>query len=129
MQIIKDKKIVDDSWQRITEIAGDASLPAGDVIIPFAYWLENRAALSNRDGMLGVCINGDDDIHDEEREPHERCSRPEEHQRHDGPAKRPRQDEARGEDAADTPLDERRDVDDASDLGVHRVVMVAGSVR
>ncbi len=64
MQIIKDKKIVDDSWQRITEIAGDASLPAGDVIIPFAYWLENRAALSNRDGMLGVCINGDDDIHE-----------------------------------------------------------------
>jgi len=72
VQLIKDQKIVEDGWQRITEIAADESLPksdvpggdvpGGDVIVPFAYWLENREALSNRDGMLGVCIDGDDDI-------------------------------------------------------------------
>jgi len=62
VQIIKDQKIVDDSWQRITEIAADESLPTGDVIIPFAFWLEHKESLSNREGMLGVCIDGDVDI-------------------------------------------------------------------
>jgi len=62
VQLIKDQKIIEDNWQRITEIATDASLPTGDVIVPFAYWLENREALSSREGRLGVCIDGDNDI-------------------------------------------------------------------
>jgi len=62
VKLIKDQKIVEDTWQRITEITEDASLPTGDVIVPFAYWLENREALSSREGMLGVCIDGDNDI-------------------------------------------------------------------
>jgi len=72
VQLIKDQKIVEDTWQRITEITADTDLPTVDVlggdvpganiIVPFAYWLENRDALSNRDGMLGVCIDGDVDI-------------------------------------------------------------------
>jgi len=67
VQLIKDQKIIEDNWQRITEIATDASLPKGDVpggniIVPFAYWLENREALSSREGRLGVCIDGDNDI-------------------------------------------------------------------
>ncbi len=62
MKLIKDQKIVEDTWQRITEITEDASLPTGDVIVPFAYWLENREALSSREGMLGVCIDCDNDI-------------------------------------------------------------------
>ena len=69
MQLIKDQKIVDDTWQRITEITTDANLPKGDVpgsniIVPFAYWLENKESLVNKDGMLGVCIDGDVDIQD-----------------------------------------------------------------
>jgi uncharacterized protein (DUF934 family) len=61
VQVIKDQKIIEDSWERLVEIAPDASLPAGDVIVPFVYWLEHKEALLNREGMLGVCINGDDD--------------------------------------------------------------------
>ncbi len=63
MQLIKDKKIVEDSWQRLVEITSGESLPAGDIIVPFSYWLNNKEVLPNREGMLGVCINGDDDIH------------------------------------------------------------------
>jgi len=72
VQLIKDQKIIEDNWQRITEIATDASLPTvdfpggdvpgGNIIVPFAYWLENREALSSREGKLGVCIDGDNDI-------------------------------------------------------------------
>ena len=36
MQIIKDQKIVDDSWQRFVEITADETLPTGDIIVPFA---------------------------------------------------------------------------------------------
>ena len=64
MKIIKDQVIVEDNWQRLVEIAADASLPAGDVVIPFAYWLEHKDTLTNREGKLGVCINGDDDTHE-----------------------------------------------------------------
>ena len=64
MKIIKDQVIVEDNWQRLAEIAADASLPAGDVIIPFAYWLEHKDTLTNREGKLGVCINGDDYTHE-----------------------------------------------------------------
>jgi uncharacterized protein (DUF934 family) len=62
VQLIKDQKIVEDNWQRITEVTADTDLPTGDVIVPFAYWLENSEALSSREGMLGVCIDGDNDI-------------------------------------------------------------------
>ena len=67
MQIIKDQVIVEDSWERLVETGSDASLPSGDVtgggiILPFAYWLEHKDALINREGKLGVCISGDDDI-------------------------------------------------------------------
>ena len=62
MQVIKDQVIVKDSWERLVEIKPNTSLPTGDVIIPFAYWLEHKDALFDREGKLGVCINGDDDI-------------------------------------------------------------------
>ncbi len=61
MQLIKDQKIIEDNWQHLIEIAADTSIPTGDVIVPFIYWLEHKETLSNRDGMLGVCINGDND--------------------------------------------------------------------
>ena len=61
MLSIKDQKIVDDSWQRLVEITADAILPAGDIIVPFAYWLENKEVLLKRDSKLGICIDGDDE--------------------------------------------------------------------
>jgi uncharacterized protein (DUF934 family) len=61
LRVIKDKRVVDDSWQWIQEVSAGQSLPEGNVIIPFTYWQANREALLERAGQLGVCINGDDD--------------------------------------------------------------------
>ena len=62
MRLIKDQKIVEDGWQRLVEIAAEEALPTGNIIVPFAYWLDNKEVLLKRDSKLGVCINGDDDI-------------------------------------------------------------------
>ena len=61
MRVIKDRKIVEDDWQRITELAEDAPLPDGKVIIPFTYWLSNRDKLKAGKGPYAVWINGDDE--------------------------------------------------------------------
>ena len=61
MRVIKDNKVVDDSWQRIQESDTEMDIPEGDVIIPFSYWQAHRAKLMEREGRLGVCINGDDE--------------------------------------------------------------------
>ncbi len=59
MRVIKNNSIIEDNWQRIDQIDNDQTLPEGDVIVPFSYWLANREVLSNRNSGLGVCINGD----------------------------------------------------------------------
>ncbi len=56
MKIIKDNAIIDDEWQCLTDVEGE--LPTGDVIVPFAYWLEHKSELMNRDSKLGVSIDG-----------------------------------------------------------------------
>ena len=61
MRVIKDNKVVDDSWQRIQDSDTGEGIPEGDVIIPFSYWQAHRDELVEREGQLGVCINGDDD--------------------------------------------------------------------
>jgi hypothetical protein len=61
MQVIKDQKIVTDSWQ---QIAGDEELPAGDVIVSLGRWQVEREQLLKRPGKLGVCINGDHKLRD-----------------------------------------------------------------
>ncbi|MFT5132461.1 MAG: hypothetical protein ACI9SC_000926 [Gammaproteobacteria bacterium] len=61
MRVIKDKKIVDDNWQRLEEADIGEELPPGDLIIPFAYWRTHRSELLEREGQLGVCIDGDDE--------------------------------------------------------------------
>lgn len=61
MQVIKDQKIVADSWQ---QIAGDEELPAGDVIVSLGRWQAEREQLLKRTGKLGVCINGDHKLRD-----------------------------------------------------------------
>ena len=59
MRVIRDNALVEDDWRFLREIDSVESLPAGRVIVPYAFWLENRAALSGRDAPLGVCIDGD----------------------------------------------------------------------
>jgi uncharacterized protein (DUF934 family) len=61
LRVIKDNKVVDDSWQRIQDSDTEKGIPKGDVIIPFSYWQAHRVELVEREGQLGVCIDGDDD--------------------------------------------------------------------
>ena len=60
--IIKDQKIVQDSWHRLTDISADTELPAGDIIIPFAAWLADKTRWSAHSGRVAVCAGGDDDL-------------------------------------------------------------------
>ncbi|CAG9229435.1 Oxidoreductase probably involved in sulfite reduction [Paraburkholderia tropica] len=63
--IIKNREIVEDSWQ-VVRAAEDgvlpdvAALPAGKVLVPFAYWQANRDALAARGkDELGVWLAPD----------------------------------------------------------------------
>ena len=62
MRVIKDNQVLDDSWTWLPAIASDTVLPQGDVIVPLRYWLENRDALTAREGNFAVCINGEDSL-------------------------------------------------------------------
>lgn len=64
MQIIRDQKVVDDTWRFVAE--GDVG--DGDVIVSLAIWQENRETLLARNGGIGVMLEpGDepDDIKDD----------------------------------------------------------------
>jgi uncharacterized protein (DUF934 family) len=65
-RIIKDRKIVEDRWRRL---ADDEAVPAGgDIIVSFKRWRQEQAALSARNGGLGVIIGNGvsvDDIKDD----------------------------------------------------------------
>ncbi|WP_321855402.1 DUF934 domain-containing protein [Paraburkholderia tropica] len=63
--IIKNREIVEDNWQ-VVRAAEDgalpdvAALPAGKVLVPFAYWQANRDALAARGkDELGVWLAPD----------------------------------------------------------------------
>ncbi len=63
--LIRHKKIVADSWQRL-ERGADGSLPtvpvAGDILVPLALWQAAAGALRARGaGRLGVWLEGDED--------------------------------------------------------------------
>ena len=58
MRVIKDRKIVDDSWELLP---ADAALPAnGDVIISVAAWSAWRAAPTERQGRIGVVLKSEE---------------------------------------------------------------------
>ncbi|MDD1617852.1 MAG: hypothetical protein CG439_2916 [Methylococcaceae bacterium NSP1-2] len=61
MQIIKDKHIVDDTWQTI---ADDATIPAGDVIVSLERWQREKHALTHHAGKLGVRLSSTDAVTD-----------------------------------------------------------------
>lgn len=54
--------VVDDTWIRIE--AKDAALddlPAGDLIVPLALWMAERASLRARTGRIGVWLDADEE--------------------------------------------------------------------
>jgi uncharacterized protein (DUF934 family) len=56
-QIIKDRAIVEDSWQHI---ADDAELPAaGDITVSVQRWQQDRKTLLARQGGLGIRIGNE----------------------------------------------------------------------
>jgi uncharacterized protein (DUF934 family) len=59
MQIIKDKHIVDDTWQHISD---DDTIPAGDVTLSLARWQQEKHALIHHAGKLGVRLQPDDAV-------------------------------------------------------------------
>ena len=59
MQIIKDKHIVDDTWQHISD---DETIPAGDVTLSLARWQQEKHTLIHRAGQMGVRLNSTDDV-------------------------------------------------------------------
>ncbi len=64
MQVIKCGKILTDDWQRIVALAPEDPLPDGDFIIPLAYWVDNQQALSQHQGNIAICLDGDDNVDD-----------------------------------------------------------------
>lgn len=62
--IIKQRKIVTDSWQLLKPGTDGGAPPvpeAGDIIVPLVVWLDQRNVLLSRPGRLGVCLDGDDE--------------------------------------------------------------------
>lgn len=58
MRVIKDRRLIEDEWRLIREPEAGAALPAGAVIVPFAYWRAEREALLQRAGPRAVWIDG-----------------------------------------------------------------------
>lgn len=59
MQLIKDKHIVDDTWQTVDD---EQSLPSGNVCVSLARWQAEKNALMQRAGQLGVRLQAADDV-------------------------------------------------------------------
>jgi uncharacterized protein (DUF934 family) len=59
-RLIKHRRLVEDSWQRL-ERSADGALPVppehGGFIVPLALWLERRGELLARPGRLGVWLD------------------------------------------------------------------------
>lgn len=61
--IIKNRKLVQDNWQRL-EVAADGTLPKmpaqGDIIVPLAHWRARRDQLLAHPGRLGLWLDSHD---------------------------------------------------------------------
>jgi uncharacterized protein (DUF934 family) len=62
--IIKDRRVATDTWQ-LLKAGPDGALPpvppAGDVIVPLAFWRGHGDALLAREGRLGVWLDSHED--------------------------------------------------------------------
>lgn len=57
MRLLRDRRIVDDSF---VHVGDEGEIPAGaDVIVPWARWTRERAALAARGGRVGVRVPSD----------------------------------------------------------------------
>ncbi|MEF3076501.1 DUF934 domain-containing protein [Methylobacter sp. Wu1] len=59
MQIIKDKQIIDDSWNYISD---DAELKAGNISVSLARWNKDKQQLLHHDGKVGVRLEPSDSV-------------------------------------------------------------------
>jgi uncharacterized protein (DUF934 family) len=63
--LINQRIVTEDPWQLIDQAALDEglSLPdSGPVAVPLTWYRQHREALQQRNGPLGVIVNGDDDL-------------------------------------------------------------------
>ena len=60
--IIKDKQIVDDSWQLLPAVVepADVEVPETNVIVPLNVWQAQKDTLAQRQGSLGVWLDCDE---------------------------------------------------------------------
>ena len=59
MQIVKDKKIIDDTWNYV---ADDAELVNGNITISLARWNQDHQQLLAHEGKLGLRITPNDTV-------------------------------------------------------------------
>jgi uncharacterized protein (DUF934 family) len=61
-KLIKDANIIDNQWSMVetTDTPVDASIPAGNVIVPLNVWKAKKAELSGRAGEIGVWLSSDE---------------------------------------------------------------------
>jgi uncharacterized protein (DUF934 family) len=61
MQLIKDQKIIDNTWNYV---ADDAQLIAGNISVSLARWKQDKSRLLTHDGDIGVRIGPADSVDD-----------------------------------------------------------------
>ncbi len=61
MKIIKDKQIIEDSWQHI---ADDEEIGNGDITVSLSRWSSEKNTLANHSGNIGVRIAPADNVAD-----------------------------------------------------------------
>jgi len=59
MQLIKDKQVIDNTW---TYLSNDAELKDGDITVSTSRWLQDKTALLNHKGKVGVRITPESSI-------------------------------------------------------------------
>lgn len=60
MQIIKDRKIIEDHWRFISD---EEEIPqTGDITVSATRWLQDKDTLTERDGKTGIRIGSTDPI-------------------------------------------------------------------
>ena len=59
MQIIKDKKLVENNWRYIKD---NEPLATGDITVSLTRWCENQPELQKYQGLVGVRVNSDENI-------------------------------------------------------------------
>ena len=59
MQIIKDKKIIEDHWRYVVD---DAELPQGDITVSTTRWRKEKQQLLNRKGRIGLRLESTETV-------------------------------------------------------------------